>query len=201
MKKIETIWHHLLFEALTNKKFKFTQKELAQKFGYSLSTIHYSLKKPEALGAIRKSGKFFVLEDVIKLLYFWGSFRNLNRDILYQAFVNLPVLRIESLVPAKAIYACYSAARKILMEPPADYAKVYFYLPQENLEDLKQRYNSLQKKNQGPNLFVLKMPATLPQYGNVATLPQTFVDIWSLKDWYAKDFTKALEEKINGILS
>jgi hypothetical protein len=41
----------------------------------------------------------------------------------------------------------------------------------------------------------------MAKYGPVTTLPQTFVDIWNLKDWYGQEFIKRLEEKINAILS
>jgi len=33
-----------------------------------------------------------------------------------------------------------------------------------------------------------------------ATIAQIFVDLWNLKEWYAKDFLKAMEAKLNGIL-
>ena len=36
---------------------------------------------------------------------------------------------------------------------------------------------------------------------NIRPFPLTFVDIWNLPDWYAKDFTRALEEKIHALLS
>ena len=32
------------------------------------------------------------------------------------------------------------------------------------------------------------------------TVAQIFVDLWNLKEWYAKDFLKAMEKKINGLL-
>ena len=37
-------------------------------------------------------------------------------------------------------------------------------------------------------------------YGKTATLAQTFVDLWNLKEWYAKEFLIALENKINGMI-
>ena len=95
MKKIETIWHHLLYSALKENNFKHTQKQLAGKFGYSLSTINYALTVPEKIGAIRKESKFFVLADFKKLLYYFASFRNFNKDIIYQTYVDEPVGEIE----------------------------------------------------------------------------------------------------------
>ena len=84
-------------------------------------------------------------------------------------------------------------------EPPADYSSVYCYLKKEDLLLFQERFQANSK--QTPNIFVLKAPGEMATYGSVTTLPQTFVDIWNLKDWYGKDFIGALEKKINAILS
>lgn len=198
MRKIETIWHHLLYVALEKKQFKHTQQELARRFGYSLSTVNHALSVPSQIGAIRKESKFFVLEDFKKLLYYWASVRGLEKQILYRTQSDLTVFGREGLVPAESIYAGYSAAGKLLGEPAADYDKVYFYLAEKNLEEAKRRFPS---KKGIANLFVLKMTETMPRYGKITTLPQTFVDIWNLRDWYSHDFTKVLEEKMYELLS
>jgi hypothetical protein len=199
MKKIETIWHHLLFCALEERKFRYTQKELAEQFHYSLSTVNHALEGPTQIGAIRKEAKFFVVEHFQKLLYFWASLRNLSSDILYQTHFAASVTEIEGLLPANSFYACYSAARKILGEPPADYSTVHCYIHEKELDLFKARFPL--HPTQPPNVFALKAPPTMAKYGPVTTLPQTFVDIWNLKDWYGQEFIKRLEEKINAILS
>lgn len=201
MMKIETIWHEILFSALTEKKFKHTQQDLAAKFGYSLSTISHALEVPSQIGALRKASKFFVLEDFSKLLYYWASRRRLERDVVYATHLEESMGEIESLVPAGSILAGYSAAKKILVEPPADYSKVYVYLPKDLLMEAERRFPKGASKKFEPNLYVLSQTAVMLSYGKVTTLPQTFVDVWSLRDWYAREFTKALEEKMYGILS
>lgn len=201
MKKIETIWHHLLNAALTEKQFKHTQKDLALKFGYSLSTVNHALAIPAQIGAVRKSSKFFLLSDFWKLLYLWASLRNLEKDIIYQTRVEAAINEIEGLIPSQAIYAGYSAANRILKEPPADYSKVYFYANKEKLNEILKRFPPVQKPKNQNNLFVLMKNPQIPCPKGFTTLPLTFVDIWNLKDWYSKDFTLALEEKIHGILS
>ena len=198
MKKIETIWHHILIEALQGR-YKHTQKEFAEEFSYSLSTVHHSLKAVSYMGAVRKTSKFFVLEDFDKLLYYWASIRNLEKDILYKAYVDLPVYQIEGLILSGSVYAGYSAAKKILTESPADYSKVYFYISEGRVEEAKARFPL--STGREPNVFVLKMPDSMPRYGQVTTLPQTFVDIWNFRDWYSKDFVHSLETKIHAILS
>lgn len=197
MKKIETIWHHILYSALKEKKFQWTQQELARQFDYSLSTVNHALGVPSNIGAIRKTARFFVLADFEKLLYYWASVRNLQSDIEYETYYPGPVLKAEGDLPAGIIYAGYSAARRLLKEAPADYDKIYCYF--KDINYFKERFPPNNERT--PNIFVLKMPETIPQYGPITTLPQTFVDIWNLPDWYAHEFTKLLEEKIHGLLS
>lgn len=199
MRKIETIWHHILWLALEEKQFKHTQQELAKFFGYSLSTINHALTAPTQLGAIRKESKFFVLENFQKLLYYWGSVRNLENDIIYQTYFDADILEIEGLLLPESIYAGYSAGRQILKQAPADYSKVYCYFSKADLAKVKERFPA--NKEKPANLFILKQHPAMKHYGSVTTLPQTFVDIWNLKDWFSRDFTQKLEEKINGILS
>ncbi|MEK7173304.1 MAG: hypothetical protein AAB740_05035 [Patescibacteria group bacterium] len=198
MRKIETIWHFLLSSSLAEKKFKHTQKGLADFFGYSVSTINHALVIPTQIGAIRKESKFFILENFQKMLYYWASVRNLEKDVIYKTYCPATIKEIEGIIPSEGIYACYSAASRIFNEPPADYSKVYFYLDEQSIEKAKQRFPHIKGQE---NVFVLKAPAVLKNYGQITTLPQTFVDIWNLKDWYGQDFTRAIENKINGILS
>lgn len=199
MKKIETIWHHLLYTALQEKKFRHTQKELANFFNYSLSTINHALDTPTQVGAIRKESKFFILADFQKLLYYWASVRNLKNDIIYQTYFEGSISDIEGVVNPEAIYACYSAASKLLGTPPADYTNVYFYYPEAFIKKVRRRFPPTSLKS--PNIFVFKMPEIMKKYGPYTTLPQTFTDVWNLSDWYGKDFTNFLEEKMYGLLS
>lgn len=192
MMKIETIWHHLLWAALRGA-FKHTQQDLAEKYSYSLSTVNHALEIPTRIGAVRKTAKFFVLEDFDKLLYYWASVRNLEKDIVYATYYPDRILKAESEIPAGSIYGGYTAAKIQLGEAPADYDKLYCYF--ENPDYFKQRFPS--NKERPANMFVVKKP----EFMSEMTLPQIFVDIWNMRDWYAKDFTKSLEEKMHAVLS
>lgn len=198
MKKIEIIWQFLLLQALTKGIFRHTQQDLARRFSISLSTVSHAIQKPTAIGAIRKESKFFVLEDVMKLLYFWASARNLQRRIIYQTHVDMSVTEIEGIALPTSLFACYSAARLILGTAPADYASVYFYDDPIHLDAIKTRFPPVSGKP--PNVIFLEKSHIMDADG-VTTLPLTFVDIWNLPDWYAKDFIAALEVKIHGLLS
>jgi len=203
MKKIEIIWRELLYQAIEKKSLgvgeegrRFTQKDLAEKFGFSTSTVFQALKAPRKMGAVRVTGRFFVLEDAEKLLYHWASVRNLKKDIVFSGKIDLPILEIESQMPPDFVFGGYSAARFILGEPPADYAKVFVY--SWDLEEIKKRF--LFQKGQ-PNFFILKPDPFLRNYGEHTCLAQTFVDLWNLDDWYAKEFVNSLKKKIDDLLS
>lgn len=195
MLKIEIIWRELLFEALEKRKRRFTQKELAEKFGFSTSTIFQALKIPRKMGAVRVTGRFFTLDDPEKLLYHWASVRTPQKDLIYQTRVDLPVLEIEGQMPPGTIFGVFSAFRQKFQVAPADYDRVYVYT--QNAEEIKKR---LPPQKGTVNLFVLAADQFLPHYGPVTPLGQTFTDLWNLKEWYAKEFVIALKEKINGLL-
>lgn len=70
----------ILHEVIENKKFELTQKELAEKFGFSLSTVFNALKVPRQSGAIEATGRNFIVRDTEKFLYLWATERNIERD-------------------------------------------------------------------------------------------------------------------------
>src|SRR3990167_11200637 len=205
MKKIEIIWRELLYQALEKKNRSFTQKEIAAKFGFSTSTVFQALKITRKMGAVRVTGRFFILEDVEKLLYHWASVRNLEKDVIFRGNVKLAVLDIEGRMPPDVVFGGFSAAREILGGvAPADYDTVYVYA--KSPDKVKKRFEvgksppALQARQGRPNLVVLKADGFLASYGQVTTIAQTFVDIWNLPFWYAKEFTKSLKEKIDELL-
>lgn len=199
MQKIETIWHDLVWKALEKGEFHHTQKALSEKYNYSLSTVNLAVQSLAKIGGVRLSGKFFTVSDVKKILYYWATHRNLRKDIIYETYIGEPISEIEGMVPNRAIFACYTSARQILKEVPSDYSKVYFYFNEGDLDVVKSRFPF--KKTENPNVIVLKESSWQKNYGQTASLPQTFVDLWNLSDWYAKDFLMVLEGKIDSLLS
>lgn len=191
LKKKEIIWREILFQSIEQKKHQFTQKALSEKFGYSLSTVFNALKIPRASGAIEVKSKYFLVHDQEKFLNIWATFRNLSKDIVYKTRIDASVAQIEGLMPPDAIFTACSAYRLKFNDAPADYDKVYIY--SNNLEEIKKRF-PLQTGN--PNLIALKPDAELRKFGPLAPLPQMYVDLWNLREWYAKDFIDALKSKI-----
>src|SRR3989338_1646467 len=180
MTKKEVIWREILFQALENKKTEFTQKELAEKYGFSLSTVFNSLKVPRGVGAV-EGKRGFRIRDIEKFLNLWATFRNFKKDIIYQTNIQKTVREIEGEAPPFVIFGVYSAFLKKYQEAPADYDKVYVYIKKEKLEEIKKRFPP-QKGYE--NLIVLSADPWLENFGFLTPDCQTFVDLWNLSEWY-----------------
>lgn len=192
MTKKEIVWREVLFQAMQNKKIEFTQKEIAQKYNLSLSTVFNALKTPRQANII-EGKRGFRVKDTEKFLYLWATFRKLKKDIIYQTSTEKPILTIEGEMPPEAIFGTFSAFCKKYQTSPADYDRVYIYIDENNLDGLKKRFPGAKGR---PNLIALKADPFLRNFGELTPDCQTFVDLWNLEEWYAKDFLNALKEKI-----
>ena len=194
MTKKEIIWREIAEKAAKKEQFEFTQTNLAKKFGFSLSTVFNALKIPRSNGAIEVRGRGFRIVDLEKFLYIWATQRNLEKEIIYQTHVPKSSLEIEGEMPNGIVFGAFSAYGKKYNDHPADYDKVYVYADSSVLPEIKKRF----PKSKGyMNLFVLKSDPALKQYGQAAPDAQTFVDLWNLKDWYAKDYLNSLKTKMS----
>lgn len=193
MIKKEIIWREILYKVIEEKKTEFTQKGLAEQFNFSLSTIFNSLKVPRQAGAVKVSGRNFEVQDAEKFLYLWATHRNLEKEIIYKTNTSFSRKETEGAVPASVIFACYSAYRKKYGDEPADYDKVFIYSDAKELTEIKKRFPF---KKGYVNFTVLKRDPYLGKFGQVTPDVQTFVDLWNLDDWYAKEFLNALKDKI-----
>lgn len=193
MTKKEVIWREILFQASKNKKTHFTQKALAQKYQVSLSTVFNALKAPRQSGIVRVGGKGFEVIDIEKFLNLWATQRNLKKDTIYKTQVSKDVQEIEKEMPPEVIFGAFSAYTQKYEDTPADYDRVYIYSFKKDLPEIKKRFP---KKKGYSNLTVLEADPWLKNFGLVTPDPQTFVDLWNLSEWYAKDYLKALKDKI-----
>ncbi len=195
MTKKEVIWRFLLNEALVNKNYKFTQKELAQKFSFSLSTINNALRVPRDVGAAKVTGRYFMIEDKEKLLNLWATVRGLQNDVIYSTRVEAPVKTIEGQMPANVLFSAYTGFSQLFNQAPADYDKVYVYADASVLAELKKRFPPAKGY---VNLIVLKSDQWLENLSSRGIVPsaQMFVDLWNLRDWYAREFLLALRDKL-----
>lgn len=197
MKKIEFVYREILYQSLEKKNNKMTQLAIASKLNISLSTVNHALKPLRAMGAIDVRLKNFIVADSKKILYYWASLRNIDKDSIYKTRVDKPIQKIESEMPAYVVYGAFTAYKFKFKDVPADYSEVYVYGSDEMADEIKKRFS--ESKNV-PNLFVLKKDELMEDYGKTTTLAQTFVDLWNLKEWYAKEFLIALEDKINKLM-
>ena len=194
MKNIEITYREILYQAIEKNNRKLTQAELSRKLGFSLSTVNRAVRKLSDIGAVKIKLRSFDITDIKKILYFWSSIRNLQKDIVYSTRADIPVREIEKLMPDNIVFGGYSAYKYIFKDVPADYSEVYIYADENNI---KKRF----PESKGvPNIFVLKKDSFINNYGKTTTKGNTFVDLWNLKEWYAKEFIKSMEEKIHGIL-
>jgi DNA-binding transcriptional regulator YhcF (GntR family) len=196
MKKIEFVYREILYHVIEKENRILTQSFLSKKLKISLSTVNHALNPLRKMNAITVKQRNFKIVQPKKILYYWSSIRNLDKDIIYQTYVNMPIREIEAAMPDGIIYAAYSAYKFRFKDVPADYSEIYLYSDLNLLEEVKKRFPLNGKK---PNLFVLKKYGE-ERYGKITTIAQTFVDLWNIKEWYAAEFLKYLEERINGIL-
>lgn len=193
MTKKEIIWRDILHRAIIEKEPKFRQKDLAKKYGFSLSTVFNALKVPRELGAIEVTGRGFCIRDAEKFLYLWATRRNINNEIIYKTHTVKTVREIEGEAPPNIIFGAYGAYTKKYQDTPADYDKVYFYATEDELPEIKKRF----PRNKGyENFFVIKKDNWLKQFGQITPDVQTFVDLWNLSDWYAREFLDALKGRL-----
>jgi len=191
MKKIELIWREMLYQAMEEGNRELTQLQIAEKLNTSLSTVNHAIKPLRKMGAVEVKPRLMKILEPKKILYHWASNRNPEKDIIYATRVNTPVKEIESHMPDDIVYGAYTAYKHTFDDVPADYSEVYVY----GTEPLNERFP--ENKNP-PNLYVLKQEG--PDYGKTTTIAHTFTDLWNLREWYAQEFIKNLEEKINGVL-
>ena len=191
MKKIEQVYREVLYQALEKENMSMTQLELSKKLIMSLSTVNLALKNLEKMNSIKIQKMNFKVIDIRKILYYWASIRNIEKDIIYKTRVELSVKETEKSLP-DIIYGAYSAYKFRFRDVPADYSETYVYADEKELEIIKKRFPQNEEK---PNFFVLKKDENM-KYSKTGTIAQIFADLWNLRQWYADDFVRALEKRL-----
>lgn len=193
MKKIEQVYREMLYEAMEKNNRMLTQKELASRLGISLSTVNHALKPLRKLNAIEVNPKNLKITSIKKIIYYWASIRNVEKDIAYETRAEKDIKEIEKSMPQDIVFTAYSGYLFKFKDAPADYSEAYVY--SDKIDEIKKRFPG----KKGPaNVIVLKKDTNMK---NEITLANLFVDLWNLKQWYAKEFLKAMEAKLNGILA
>lgn len=187
--KIESVYREILISYLNDKK-EFTQKNLAEICRLSISTVNYSLKPLQKMGAIVKKTKGFYVTEPKKILIYWASVHKPEK--VYETHYDADVQEIESLMPS-CLFTAYSGAKFYYNINPSDYSEVFVY---GNMDEIKKRFPF---RKGIPNTVCLKTDEQLMRYEKTPIV-QIFVDLWNLNTWYAKEFLVETEVKINEVL-
>lgn len=194
MKK-ERVYREILYGVLEERTRVFKQLELSRVCKLSLSTVNYALRPLERMNAVEKKRFGFTVLDPKKILLYWASVRGLEKDIVYQTYVEEPVDKIESEVPANSVFTAYSAFKFRFKRAPSEYGEVVVY---GVARDFERRFGK-ESTRLKPNLIVLNLDEHLLRF-KIAPIAQIFVDLWNLRSWYAKDFLREMERIIDGVL-
>lgn len=195
MKRIELVYREILYRTIEKKENFLTQSELSQKLGMSLSIINRAVNRLNDIGAVKIAQRNFKVIDIKKILYFWASIRNLNKDIAFQGRAEMSVRDIERNMPHGIVFTAYSAYKFAFKDVPADYSEVYVYADNAEIEEIKKRFFNKKLKNTRPNLVVLKKDSFIKNYNKIP-IAQIFVDLWNLNEWYSKEFIQSFERRL-----
>ena len=170
MRKKEFVYLYLSNNYIKGK-IKFTQKEIAEKLNISLSTVDNALRPLVKMNSIKVGHMGLEIIDFEKIMVYWATIRNINKDIIYKTFCPYRPLRIESSLPSDVIFTGYSGYRILTGDAPADYGEIYVY--SNNPKEIEKRF----PKKKGPtNLIVLAYDEHLEMFKqkNCAPLPLIF---------------------------
>ncbi|MCJ7816561.1 MAG: hypothetical protein MUP55_01765 [Candidatus Aenigmarchaeota archaeon] len=192
MKKNEWVYREILYGFIEKGERFFTQKALSGRCGVSIGNVNKSLSPLEKMNAIEKKPRGFIVINWKKLLLYWASNRNLERDIVYQTRVGKSVNEIEKGIPP-AMFTAYSGYKFVFGIVPADYSEVVVY---GDATEIRERFP---ERKGVPNLIVLKTDPHMEKFKRVP-LAQIYVDLWNLGTWYAEDFIKELDRRFGEIM-
>ncbi len=195
MNKKEFVYYYILENALKGIH-KFTQIQIHKSGGLSIGLISKTLNELADLGIVDIHSRFFLLNDIRKLFYFWATHRKLKEDILLEVKLNKSVKEIESNMIPSAVFTAYTAYKLKFNDVPADYSKIIVYVNKEDIKSLKKRFSIDNKTKyadkQGTTLIALLKPAFVKHI----SISLMFVDLWNLPEWNAYEFLKALERRL-----
>ena len=195
MKRTECVFREILYQVMEMKRNRLTQSGLSKELGISLSVVNLAVRKLESIGAVMVEQRSLKVIDTKKALYYWASIRNLEKDVVFKARMNLPVREMERNAP-NVVFTAYSAYKLLFHDVPADYSEVYVYADAHGVEQIKKRLSSEIMVGMEPaNFFALKKDSLLERYDKIP-MAQLFVDLWNLKEWYAREFVQEFEKRL-----
>ncbi len=199
MNRQETVFRRIAYGYVRGER-SFTQLGVSKELGVSLSIVNSAVRNLSEINAVRVKARSFEIMALDRLLLYWATHRNLGKDVVYQTRAEMPVRGIEQSMPNQIAFTGYTAYRYLYGDAPADYSEVYVYATQRGLEQIKDRFTPNEKV---PNVTVLRCDGELENEIDRGVLksssvcpPQIFVDLWNMREWYAKDFVDALSKRL-----
>lgn len=178
----------------------FTQLMLSRKLNLSLSLVNGAVRALSEISSVRVAQRGFEVISLNRLLLYWATHRRLSRDIIFTTRVDLPVRDLERSMPDEIAFTGYTAYRFLYDEAPADYSEVYVYATAEGISEIRRRFEANGKV---PNLTVMKADPNMEdairnhRLNKSSVCPaQLFVDLWNMKEWYARDYTDSLSRRL-----
>jgi DNA-binding transcriptional MocR family regulator len=192
MKKNEWVYREILHGFIEKGERLFTQRTISLRCGVSLGNVNKAVYPLEKMNAIEKKPRGFIVINWKKLLLYWASSRNLERDVVYSTRVDMGVKGIERSLP-NVVFTAYSGYKLVFKAVPADYSEVVVYGDER---EISERFG---KKEGKANLVVLKADPHLRKFRK-APLAQIYVDLWNLGTWYADDFIREMDRRMENII-
>jgi DNA-binding GntR family transcriptional regulator len=107
MKKIEWVYREILYQAMEKEEFFLKQAQLSRTCGVSIGNVNKALKPLENINCIEKKPRGFLVIQPKKILTYWASIRNLQKDVVFKTHVNRNVNEIEKELPP-VMFTAYS---------------------------------------------------------------------------------------------
>lgn len=187
-KKMEWVYREILFQVLEKKQAFLSQSNISKRCAVSIGNVNKALAPLEAMNCIEKKPRGFRVLNPKKILLYWASIRNLQKDIIYQTRAEKPVEEIEKEMPP-LLFTAYSGFRFRFRRIPSEYSEVLVYSEKKGVGERFPPRGGI------PNITVLKPDSHLKKFRQVP-IGQLFADLWNLNTWYANDFITELEKRI-----
>lgn len=181
MLKKERVYRELV--EFAEHKRATTQRELASTCKVSLNLVNSVVRELRRVGALAVYPMGLNILDPAKILYAWGSQRNLERDISLKYAVGLPVHEIEKNMPGDVVFTAFSGWRLKVGQAPFDYNRVYVYAQPSAEPIVKRLLSTLPRTRGDANTFVMLVedPHLFAHSKHqIAPVGQLFVDIYAM---------------------
>ena len=198
--KQHLVWRHIADMVLERQESTVTQQAIADELEVSKALVHHALIPLRGSGAVEVVGKRLVVRDVKKVLLHWAVHRRLDRDIvLALGGEDTPDATVRSCPPGLSFTSFAGYVRRYA-EHPAPYAIVRAYID-PNAEALRKELVERFPRPRGPGDPGLVLHAADPALARakpaIVSAAQLYVDLWNEADFFAMDYLRALDRRLN----